>query len=221
MISTVPTMCSYFDESVFMDCRVFKNYDEPVSVSNRADMFLLKDIFNINVITNCNVIDTGYALNPVNPCAKINIYSLDVLHSRTRDTYSHTPMIVVDDHETNILNGKSFLIKPIYLELVKFSEDKTIYTINEHLTDTEMAIMLKYYSIQCAYIKPNENIYITTELYYKILNSFSSDNRKWFIIDSSKQNIIIRTDTGELISNNQIINVPNQNFLTFYEPEMI
>jgi len=221
MINTVPTMCSYFDESVFMDCRVFKNYDEPVSVSNRADIFLLEDIFKINVITKCNFNDTGYALNPVNPCAKINIYSLDVLHSRTRDTYSHTPMMVVDDDKTDIFNEKSFIIKPIYLESVKFSEDITIYTVNEHLTDTEMAIMLKYYSIQYAYIKPNKNIYITTELYYRIVNSFSSDNRKWFIIDSSKQNIIIRTNTGELFSNNQIINVPSQKFLKFYEPEMI
>ncbi|MGI4816655.1 MAG: hypothetical protein ACRYE7_01560 [Janthinobacterium lividum] len=206
-----------------MDSRVFKTYDGPVSVSNRADMFLLKDVFKINVITACNVHDTGYALNPVNPCAKINIYSLDVLHSRTRDTYSHTLMTVVDERDKKLINDKGFSIKLVSLESVTFSEDNNtkIYTTNEGLTDTEMAIMMKYYSIQNAYIKPYDNIYITTGLYYRILKSFSSDKRKWFIVDSVKRNIIIRTDTGEVVSNSRIINVPDKKFLKFYEPEMI
>jgi len=133
MIKNIPIMSSYFDESVFMNCEVFKNYNRPVSVSNGAYMFLLKDVFKINTVTRCDVNDTGYSLNPVNPCAKINIYNLDVSHSRTRDTYSHKPIIVVDTHG---------VIKPLFLEPVNFKNETEMYDVNENLTPVENTLYI-------------------------------------------------------------------------------
>lgn len=73
----IPIMSSYFDESMFLDAWIFKDTMHPVFVFNRADAFIIHDIHNIPVIETCQVHDNNYSLNPINPWAPINIYSLD------------------------------------------------------------------------------------------------------------------------------------------------
>lgn len=231
--AVVPPMSSYFDECVFIDCSVFKQPNAgPVSVSNRADRFILEKLFGVPTTTSeaCNSTDAAtvvvvespvYSLNPNDPYAKINIYSVNATHSRTLKTYPHTVMDVV---ETAVSAGGD--IVPI--DLVPATADggkglKT-YTTNDKLTSFEMAVMLKYYSIQAAAASSAEDcglrasLRVTDILYHNVAPWFRSDKRKWFSVDDVKKHIIIQiADTGELVSNDRVLNVPNSAFLRHYE----
>lgn len=211
----IPIMSSYFDESVFIDGWVFKNARNayPISVFNRADSFILKTVHNISVIETCQIGDNAYSLNPINPCARVNIYSLDNRHSSTHNVYPRTLITVI--HDSAIIN------LPIRkIDLVSLIDETCVYDANPDLSSLESAIMLKFYSLQIAnsddaYPNLNNRLYITATLYHKVMFWFESDKHPWFYFDRS--NISIRNVNGEYIYKNSIINDPSSVYLPFYE----
>lgn len=214
----MPIMSSYFDESIFVDGWVFKNARNayPISVFNKADSFILKNVHNIPVTETCQVGDNAYSINPINPCARINIYSLDNRHSSTYNIYPRTLITVI--HDSAIID------LPIRkIDLILLCDERCVYEVNPDLSPLESAIMLKFYSLQIAnndrYSNLKNCLNITSTLYHKVMFWFDNDKYPWFSFDRS--NLSIRNFNGEHIYKNVIINDPSSVQLPFYENALI
>lgn len=211
----IPVMSSYFDESVFIDAWVFKNsrIANPISVFNKADSFIMKTVHKLPVIETCQLGDSNYSLNPVNPCARVNIYSLDNRHSSTHNVYSRTLFTVIHDSSIINLPTRGIDFEPL------MPDKPRIYDANPELSSLESAIMLKFYSLQIAnidgYDSYKKSLNITSSLYHKVSYWFENDKHPWFVFNRS--NVSIRNFNGEYLYKNDVINDPSLLYLPFYE----
>lgn len=201
----------YYDESVFIDCFIYRKMKQPIAVFNGADKFLLSR-YNLPIREKCQ--ETLIALNPVNPCADLNMFSLSKKYSFNNFVYRHSVVHVVrQTSETDIFKAITFE-DPAY---------DIIYDVNNELTSMEMAIMVKFYSLQCAAYKEtdpsdsNNLVKITATLYHTIAKWFYDDDRNWFRFDN--QSAIMRNAIGHNLKNGQLINAPLLQ-LTRYDHEV-
>lgn len=211
----IPIMNSYFDESVFLDGWIFKRPRNvhPVSVFNRADSFILKNVHGVSTIETCQIGNNNYSLNPINPCARINVYSLDNRHSSTYNLYTHKIINVI--HDSAASNER---LRIINLDVLNEIENYEILDSNPDLTSLESAIMLKFYSLQIAnndIYKSRQSLNITATLYHKVSLWFEFDSRQWFAFD--RTNLLVRSFNGEYVYKNKIINDPIELPRTFYD----
>ena len=218
----IPIMTSYFDESVFVDGWIFKNSNTeyPVSVFNRADDFILKQVHGIPTIETCQIGDNNYSLNPVNPCARVNIYSLDNRHSSTNIVYAHKPINVV--HDSAVIDGNLRIINFEKLSIGRADDDSIeVFDSDASLTSLESAIMLKFYALQLT----NNNVYkhkqclnITATLYHKIAMWFESNAHQWFTFD--RTDLLVRNFNGEYIYRDTVINNPISLPVSYYDKSL-
>lgn len=133
----------YFDESIFTDTAFTLIPFDFISVTNRADAWLVEKLgkqviksFCTNSLTGDGSIPTEKIanLNPHIPCIGTNLYSLN-----NTDLES---LIVVPFYQISVINDngrQSVEISDNYI-------DSEIFTVNPNLTNFEQAIMIKYYS---------------------------------------------------------------------------
>lgn len=133
----------YFDESVFDDVGfTLKSYDL-VSVTNRADAWLIERLGKTPVKSYCTragsdrgAVPTAKVanLNPHIPCIGTNLYSLD--------NTALESLIVVSFYQVSVTNTLGTQV----LQITDTFNDTEVFTINPELTPFESAIMIKYYS---------------------------------------------------------------------------
>lgn len=216
----VPALKTTFDETVFVTGGRSDFGTGPVFVSNRADKFILNTVFGVSTVDTCRASSSGaglttttYSLNAPNPCADINVYSMNARHCSNRSgAFPHRTIRVMRN-----LSGESVQISPITCDF--FAAD-VVYTDNRALTAFEMAIMLKFYSLQLANnaVTSDVNLKITTTLYHKCLPFFDGDSRIWFYFD--KKHAVVANSRGEYIVNGSIVNFPRPDIVLKFEPRL-
>lgn len=200
-------MQTLFDESVFLDGLIFHTLNKEndfIFTTNAVDTYLVERL-GYKVTNVCN--ESHIALNPVNPCAKINIYSLKRRNATNNYLYNHS---VVHIFQNRIANASkdNFIMKPLEIAEPNFN---LIYDVNDNMTAMEMGILIKYFSFTAAsgFVKPStfeNSIKITSTLYHYIWEWFQNDKRIWFAFDMA--NFITKNNTGRVEINGNIINRP-------------
>lgn len=167
----------YFDESIFTDCGfTLKPYDA-ISVTNRADAWLVGKLgkpiiksFCTDVLAtiNENNLPTEKIanINPRVPCIGTNIYTLNNTALETLIIVPFFQITVMSRGSTataaaaagNSSIGDSSLLGKQPVQLSDDFDPSIVFTINEDLTNYEHAIMIKYYSKKSA-IKIDHKLY--------------------------------------------------------------
>lgn len=181
----------YFDESVFDDIGfTLKSYDL-ISVTNRADEWLIRKLGKTPIKSYCTnpndsrsvPTDKIANLNPHIPCIGTNLYSLD--------NNALESLIVVPFYQVSVTTS-------IGLQKLKitdtFDESET-FTINPELTAFESAVMIKYYSKKKA-------ITIDSKLYELAHKFIKNKNQKLFRFEDM-------FDKSTLITNQYRLSVIN------------
>lgn len=172
----------YFDESVFDDVGfTLKSYDL-ISVTNRADEWLIRKLGKTPIKSSCTETNgTGSVptakianLNPHIPCIGTNIYSLD--------SNALESLIVVPFYQVSVTNS----IGVQTLEIADAFDETKVFTTNPELTPFESAIMIKYYSKKKA-------ITIDYKLYELVHKFIKNTSQKLFRFEDvfSKKKLII------------------------------
>lgn len=161
----IKIMKSYYDESVFVDCLMFKNMtNELVYVSNSVDRFLLERL-NIRTTDICQ--KANFSPNPVNLCAKVNIYSLKKQHTTNNFFYNHSKIYVVRDtlNKSTVADCTN-CVNDFNYKMLELSESSLsiIYEPNNDLTAFEMALLVKFYSFFTAIGPDTDSTDHTTRL---------------------------------------------------------
>ncbi|ABO45430.1 unknown [Gryllus bimaculatus nudivirus] len=158
-----------FDESIFNDGEIFKEYIKNVTsvgVSNRADAFLINRL-GLKAESICSVSSFGVSLG-VNPnkkdkCPDINVFTVKNKYNYTiRTVLSFQPVVV-----SNSLINITPVVLDEYINLLENINNDPILTINKNLTEIEHVIMIKFYAV-------NRRIFITPQLYL-ILKKYIDD----------------------------------------------
>lgn len=183
----------YFDESVFDDVGfTLKSYDS-ISVTNRADEWLIQKLGKIPIKSSCTRLTNKSGvgdiptekianLNPHIPCIGTNLYSLD--------NYALESLIVVPFYQVTVTNSNGTQI----LNITDEFDEAAVFTNNSDLTPFESAIMIKYYSKKKA-ITIDHKLY---ELIHKFVKNSSQKLfrfedefiRRKLITDQYRHNVI-------------------------------
>lgn len=181
----------YFDESVFDDVGfTLKSYDS-ISVTNRADEWLIRKLGKNPIKSFCtkainssaNVPTAKIAnLNPHIPCIGTNLYSLD--------NTALESLIVVPFYQVSVTNSSGVQL----IDITDDFDDTQIFTINPEITAFESAVMIKYYSKKRA-IKIDYDLYDSVRKFIKnpgqSLFRFENDsNDKKLITDQYRLSVI-------------------------------
>lgn len=163
----------YFDESVFDDIGfTLKSYDL-ISVTNRADEWLVRRLGKTPIKSHCtNPNDDSRGvptakianLNPHIPCIGTNLYSLD--------NNALESLIIVPFYQVAVTNSVG--LQP--LTITDVFTDTEAFTTNPELTAFESAVMIKYYSKKKA-------ITIDYKLYELIHKFIKNKSQKLFRFD--------------------------------------
>lgn len=166
----------YFDESIFTNCGFTLQPYDYVSVTNRADAWLVEKLGKTAVKSYCTssipltISDKNHEsiptekianLNPHIPCIGINIYSLN--------DQALESLIVLPFYQITVSDevGKQ------KIQITDNYSTDEIFTINDELTHYESAIMVKYYS------KKNP-ITIDYKLYHIINKHLKTSNQSLY-----------------------------------------
>lgn len=182
----------YFDESVFDDVGfTLKSYDM-ISVTNRADEWLIRKLGKTPIKSYCTKPNNSNSnvptkkivnLNPHIPCIGTNLYSLD--------NTALESLIVVPFYQVSVTN--SIGLQPI--KITDVFADAEVFTINPELTSFESAIMIKYYSKKKA-------ITIDLKLYELVRKFIKNPSQKLFRFEDV-------VNKKKLITNQYRLNVIN------------
>lgn len=219
----VPSLKTLFDETVFVTGGRSEFGTGPVFVANRADKFILNSVFGIPTVDTCRTsamlaADAGattYSLNAPNPCADLNVYSMSARHCNNRNgALPHRTIRVMQNLNVDAAVQQ---IVPITCD---FFTPNVVYTDNLALTVFEMAVMLKFYSLQLAsdVSASDVGLKITLTLYHKCAQFFDGDSRIWFYFD--RKRIVVANNLGEYTINGAIVNFPRADGTLKAEPRL-
>lgn len=155
-------------------------------------------------------------VNPTNACYGINIYTMDATNKRVKTLVPFNRIIVVHlrDHtmprpslyvpmrpQNNPIDEQfKSKLQNVHAVPIQIADPdvRNVYTVNDKLTPLEMAIMLKYYSVNFEHVKITQHLYIVCKDYFHA-------SRYWFINYKQYPNFI-----NLPINDNSTIVAPNQ-----------
>lgn len=193
-------MAEIFDESIFTTGVIFKSR-KVIGVANKADAFLIKRLStkkglkSLVTVKPCNP-KAELTINPKEPCRGANLYTMKMKTANNTKFFKF--------NQIHVLHSET----PTPIDIIEWSKDLSVFTINDKFTNLEMAIMVKYYSSKSP-------VNITYELYTVIAEEF--DVRNWFVFPPNEPLPIIHNINHELTLNSTLLNKPD---LNFYEYEL-
>nr|AHW98260.1 GrBNV_gp97-like protein [Nilaparvata lugens endogenous nudivirus] len=201
MNQSCPRIKRFYDESIFVDGLSLHGVTE-IGVNNRADKFLVERFNNKRATSICAKM-TLNALNAIDDCSGVNIYTLDSKNKHTLRVYPFNQIRVGKCDGESILEIKRLEIEQPpgvvapSTSLMMLSKNKVsttevesipfILDMNTALTQLEHAIMIKYYAL-------HNKVTITNRLFHTIAN-YLNDSRVWFDNTLCQDTIVQRRGT--------------------------